>query len=255
MTDFQSQGWVRFYRKSIDSSVWKNPIVWFIWSWCLLKANHKDKKFPFNGNDIIIKRGSFITGREKALKELPAITAQNYKTGINYLKLTNRITIETNNKFSIITIIKYNDYQLSKKLVNNELTNKLNNEQTTTKQPLTTNNNIKNIKKNTSVAKATVREPKISYKLISALKEFSPTGELDGDYKMDNLFPAKVVAKQIIQFTGKELDLNNPEHHDEIIAQFKGLISKLDDFERNNATKMSYIKYNFNRLAAKASKK
>lgn len=112
--------------------------------------------------------------------------------------------------------------------------------------------------KNISVAKATVRnsnESKISSKLVNTLKELSPTGELDGDYKIDNLFPAKIVAKQIIKFTGKDLDLNNPEHHEEIVAQFKGLISKLDDFDRNKATKMSYIKYNFNSLAAKASKK
>lgn len=116
---------------------------------------------------------------------------------------------------------------------------------------------------NTSVAKATVRksnynklqdlDKKLSVKLVEALKEFSPTGELDGDYKLDNIFPAKVVAKQIAKFIGKDFD--NPEHHEEIVAQFKGLISKLDEFERNNTTKMSYIKYNFNRLAAKASKK
>lgn len=131
--------------------------------------------------------------------------------------------------------------QLTNKTISQKHNNKIN-KKTNTKEIL-------------SVAKATVREPKISYKLISALKEFSPTGELDGDYKMDNLFPAKVVAKQIAKFIGKELDIDNPEHHEEIIAQFKGLISKLDEFERNNATKMSYIKYNFNRLAAKASKK
>jgi hypothetical protein len=98
------QGWVRFYRKSIDSSVWKNPNVWFVWSWCLFKSNHEDTKFPFNGEDMEVKKGQFITGINKAISELPTLSPQNYRTAINYLKSTGIITIKSNNKFSIIVL-------------------------------------------------------------------------------------------------------------------------------------------------------
>lgn len=113
---------------------------------------------------------------------------------------------------------------------------------------------------NTSVANATVKikpleESKISSKMVSVLKEFSPTGELDGDYRTDNIFPAKVVAKQIVKFIGKDLDIENPTHHKEILDQFRGFMNRLDQFDRNKATKMSYIKYNFNSLTAKIIKK
>ncbi len=145
MNDFQKQGWVRFYRKSMDSTVWKNPIVWMVWSWCLLKANHEDNTFPFNGKDITIKKGSFITGQEKALKELTStFTAQKYRTAISYLKSTGRITIKSNNKFSIITIEKWENYQLDNRLTNKPVTN----QQQTNNKPVTTNKNVKNEKNN-----------------------------------------------------------------------------------------------------------
>src|SRR3990167_9540647 len=98
MIDFTKQGWVRFYRKSVNSTVWKNPKVWMVWSWCLMKANHEANTFHFNGKDIIIKKGSFITGINTAQKELPTITHQNIRTIFNYLKSTDRITLESNNK-------------------------------------------------------------------------------------------------------------------------------------------------------------
>ena len=130
MTDSQRQGWVRFHRKSIDSSVWKNPIIWFVWSWCLLKANHKKNTFPFNGQDIEIKEGQFITGRNQALRELPNISPQQWRTAIDYLKSTSRITIKTTNKFSLIYILNWEQYQKD---------NQQNNKPITNQQPTNTN--------------------------------------------------------------------------------------------------------------------
>lgn len=139
-------GWIRLHRKSLNSSIWVNPVIWFVWCWCLLKANHEINKFPFNGKDIAIKPGQFITGRSKALSELPMISPQNYKTAINYLKLTNRITSQITNKFTIISIIKWDEYQKNKDELTSKLTSKLNNHQPATNQPLTTNKNEKNDK-------------------------------------------------------------------------------------------------------------
>jgi hypothetical protein len=142
MNDLKNQGWVRFYRKSMNSTTWKNPIIWFVWSWCMLKANHEDNKFPFNGTDIMVKRGSFISGLLSAQKELPTLSTQNIRTVFNYLKSTGRITIKSNTKFSLITIVKWEEYQQDNRQTNKPLTN----QQQTTNKPLTTNKNVKNDK-------------------------------------------------------------------------------------------------------------
>ena len=103
-----------------------------------MKASYKPFKFPFNGKDMELNAGQFITGRNRALEELPDITAQTWRTSMNYLKSTNRITIKSTNRFSIISIINWNEYQ--------QITSKLTNHQPATNQPLTTNKNVKNIR-------------------------------------------------------------------------------------------------------------
>lgn len=139
------QGWVKIHRKSMDSSVWKNPVVWMVWSWCLLEANHEVNKFPFNGSDIEILPGEFITGRESAMVDLKrvGITEQRWRTAMSYLKSTSRITIKTTNKFSLVKINNWTEYQQVNQQTNQPLTN----EQPTTNQQLTTNKNVKNVKK------------------------------------------------------------------------------------------------------------
>lgn len=83
---------------------------------CLLKANWKDEKFE----GIDIPRGSFITGRKKLSKEL-GMTEQEIRTALKHLVSTNEITIKKTNKYSIISIKNYKNYQQStSKLTNNQ---------------------------------------------------------------------------------------------------------------------------------------
>lgn len=149
MNDYIKQGWVRFYRKSMTSSVWENPIIWYVWSWCLMKANHEEHYFPFNGKDQLIIKGQFITGRNMAIKELRKVSPQQWRTAINYLKSTSRITIESTNKYSMITILKWNEYQQDNRLTNQPLTN----QQPTNNQQITTYKNDKKEKNDKNVAK------------------------------------------------------------------------------------------------------
>ena len=154
-----SEGYIRIHRKIMESSVWEKPHIFMIWSWCLLKANHTETKFPFNGEDLVLKAGQFITGRERALdelngyKKLQHITAQMYRNGVDYLKSTNRITIKTTNRFSIISIVNWKEYQSES---TSRTTNKSTNKEPTGNQLGTTYNNDKNDKKDINIAKVLV---------------------------------------------------------------------------------------------------
>lgn len=67
------EGWVKTYRCIMESSIWKNANYLKIFLWCLMKANHEEDKFPFNGKDITINRGQFVTGRKEAAPREPVI--------------------------------------------------------------------------------------------------------------------------------------------------------------------------------------
>jgi len=97
----------------------------------LLNANWHDGEY--RGKPIL--RGQCLFGR-KAFAEDLGISEQSIRTSINHLISTNEITIKSTNKFSVITIVKYNDYQLSS-LINSQENNQQINMPSTNNQPTT----------------------------------------------------------------------------------------------------------------------
>ena len=99
-----------------DSIIFKNPTMLKIWIWCIGKASFEDgEAIPENRmllNTIELKRGQFIFGRKSAEKELQIDESTIYKI-LKKLEKNNSISIKSNNKYSIITICNYDNYQLS----------------------------------------------------------------------------------------------------------------------------------------------
>jgi len=138
-------GWIKLWRKSTDSEVFQNPELWLFWCWCLLKASRKNRKQVVGWQTIELKPGQFVFGRKKAAQELP-LSEQKIRTCLKKLKTLQKLTIKSTNKFSLITIEKWDTYQDHYNR-NNQLTNQqLTNNQPTTNQQLTTNKNVKNEK-------------------------------------------------------------------------------------------------------------
>ena len=106
---------------------------------CLMRANHKPKQW----RGIDVPRGSFITGRKK-LAEETKLTEQQIRTALNKLISTNEITIKATNKNSLLTVVKYNDYQDKQDASTSKTTSDLTNGQPTSNQQVTTNNNDNN---------------------------------------------------------------------------------------------------------------
>lgn len=102
----------------------------------ILSANHKQN----NWQNMLIHRGQLITSYD-SLALGTGLTVQNVRTGCNKLKSTGEITIKSTNRFSLITIVKYDEYQVG---VTSKSTRNLTNNQQTTNKQLTTNNNDNN---------------------------------------------------------------------------------------------------------------
>jgi len=72
----------------------------------ILMANHKESKW--RGETIL--RGQFLTGRKQLAKELK-LSEKQIRVALNHLKTTGEVAIRATNKYSIITICNYSDYQ------------------------------------------------------------------------------------------------------------------------------------------------
>lgn len=131
-------GWIKIHRKFLDWEWFNKSEAVHLFMYLVLKANHKDGQWQ----GIDIKKGQFVTSFGKISSDT-GISLQTIRTLLKKFEKTNEINIQTTNKFTIVTICKYECYQQENELTNTQLTNK---QQTTNKQ-LTTNKNDKNDKK------------------------------------------------------------------------------------------------------------
>lgn len=153
--DGRELGWISLYRMFTEWGWYKDQNVKSLFLHCLLKANFKDK--PWKG--ITIKRGQFVTSINTLCKEL-GLSYQQVRTALDKLSATKEITCESTNKYTLITVIKYSDYQSAERFTN-KVVNMLGNNQPTINQQssnnqITTTNNVNN--SNNSLLAATERQ-------------------------------------------------------------------------------------------------
>jgi|GEM_PF-1447735 len=130
------RGYTKLWRKSLDSTVWKNPNLWRFWTWCMMKATHKETTEVVGYQEVHLMPGQLIFGRTKAAKET-GLSEQTIRTCLVGLKKTQNLTIESTNKFSVLTIVKWEDYQQD----NGRPTSKTTTNQPASNQLVTTNKN------------------------------------------------------------------------------------------------------------------
>lgn len=109
------EGYVKLYRKSLDSSVFHSANLWKVWCYCLMRANHKANKILFEGKELILQSGQFITGRYEGSKACN-MKPSTFRDQLYKLKQLKSIDIKSDNKKSIITICNWGFFQGSKNL-------------------------------------------------------------------------------------------------------------------------------------------
>jgi len=132
-------GWIKLHRKILDNPISKNANYFSLWITLLLLASHKESKFMWNGEIIIIKEGQLLTGRKSLSKEsgIPESTIEDI---LKFLERQHQIRQQKTTKFRLITIINWKEYQKSDI--------KSDNKATTKQQQSDTFKNVKNDKNN-----------------------------------------------------------------------------------------------------------
>lgn len=100
-------GWIKLHRKLLEWEWFDDPSVLKIWLWLLFSVNHETKRW----RGMVIKQGQRLTSIRQicvALRMGPETVIKS----LDKLKRTGEIKISSEgNNGSLITIVKYSDYQ------------------------------------------------------------------------------------------------------------------------------------------------
>lgn len=141
------KGWVKIHRKMLESPIFTNANMLKLWMLCLMKASHKEHEQLVGQKMIKLNPGEFVTGRNalaeafnKGAKKdevVSAITLWRYMKNFEKWQMLN---IKTTNKFSVISIKNWVEYQETEQQVNNK--------RTASEQQVNTNKNEEECLKN-----------------------------------------------------------------------------------------------------------
>jgi hypothetical protein len=109
------EGWIKIHRKILKWEWYTTPNMFFIFTHLLLTVNYEDSRYKGK----VIKRGQRIFGYRKLSAET-GISVQSVRTCIERLKSTHEITLESTHQYSIVTVCKYEEYQINEKDINTQ---------------------------------------------------------------------------------------------------------------------------------------
>lgn len=138
------RGYVKEWRKELDSQIWRmHPLYHRVWSWLKKAVNHTDKTFYTPKGEVSLQPGQKVTSlrqiaegvswEEWGVVKTPS--PKTIKSILEWLQEQEMLTVESNAKGTLISLTNWSIYQ-------HEEAEKV----TQGKQSLPTNNNDKNEK-------------------------------------------------------------------------------------------------------------
>lgn len=149
-------GWIKLYRKTRQSFVWTDSDQLKLWILLLMKASHSGNRFLFNGQEVVVSSGQLVTGAHALAFEFnEGVPRDNQVTWRKLWRWVKRfenaqmLTIKSTNKYSVISILHWSEYQLN----DNQMTTQVQ----PNDNPVTTIKNAENAKKESSSHKSANR--------------------------------------------------------------------------------------------------
>lgn len=149
-------GYIKLFRKLIKWRWYQDSVVKDLFLHCLIYASFRD----FDWMDQKLKAGQFVTSYKRLSEDL-GFTVQQIRTALKKLESTGEITSKSTNKFTVVTVVNWENYQSNEDNTNTESNNPITNEQQTDNKQITNeqqhrknNKNNKNKKNSNSSAGA-----------------------------------------------------------------------------------------------------
>jgi hypothetical protein len=114
-------GYIKDYRQELESDVWAMPPLYHrVWQYLKYKANHQTAKIPMrDGSFLTLQPGQHLTSIRKIANGVGYYERSQWKEPnvktikviLDWLVKQNMITIESNSKYTLISLINWEKYQ------------------------------------------------------------------------------------------------------------------------------------------------
>jgi len=241
-------GYIKIYRKILDNFIYLDSQAVHLWLHILLKANHSKKEFLFNGKKETLKIGQLILSRDKLSLETNINPSKIYRL-LKILEREQLIEQQTNNHFTKITVLNYEKYQ--NKTYKSEQRNEqpVNNQRTTSEQPVNTNNNDKNDNNDNNVNNKPPTPFKKEFDLsFIENKEIEIIFKKWLDYKKERgqsykPIGLKTAYKKLIDYSGGDFKKAKEIIDSAISNNYAGFFPLREDFNKSKGVQVADNKY------------
>jgi DnaD/phage-associated family protein len=164
-------GWFKLHRKITESAIFSDPDLLRLWIYCLSKAAYKPTTVLVEKQEISLESGQFLTGRFSLHQEYNAGVAPRKKikettlwSWLKRLESYGNLDIKSYNKFSVVTVVKWNEYQETLTTEPQQSDNRL----TTERQQTDTNKKLKNLEKDKKLNNISSSTGESEYSVMAA---------------------------------------------------------------------------------------
>ena len=120
------KGFIKLHRKLVQWGWYQDSVIKDVFLHLLLTANFKDTPWK----NRVLKEGQVVISTQRLADDL-GFTRQQVRTALDKLRSTNEITSESTNKYTVVTITNWCDYQCESDLPTSKTTKSVTIEQPT----------------------------------------------------------------------------------------------------------------------------
>lgn len=136
-----NSGWIKIHRSLVNKGWYSNSAYVHLWVHMIFTATHKPVEYLWNGTNITLQSGQFITTRKKLSRET-RINENKVERILKFFETEQQIEQQTSSTSRLISICKYNEYQKGEQ----QSEQQVNNGRTTSEQRVNTKQELKEYK-------------------------------------------------------------------------------------------------------------
>lgn len=104
------RGYVKLWRKTLDSGLLQNPVAWQVFGWILLNATRTKRRLIVGGQIFNLEPGDYVTS-VAAMSRYLNITVKQTRTALSLLEKLGVLAIKGANKGSVFSLVNWACYQ------------------------------------------------------------------------------------------------------------------------------------------------